>query len=168
MPHASRFFCFPRRRCQGFLLRGCMVLASRRHRINFLLPDVLNTAGMYEFYELMQLLLGQRSVRVPQCAVEQSSFPMPQSESEQRSVPLTQFAVEPRTVRMPQCAFKASLVPIVRFGIEQRSVQLTQSADERRSVPLARCAVESSTIAADERCRGVKKLFRASRQARQH
>ena len=71
-----------------------MVAAGHRLRMNLLLPHLLNVAGMYKFYALMQLLLGQRSVRVPQCAVEQSSLPMPQSESEQRSVPLTQFAIE--------------------------------------------------------------------------
>ena len=110
-----------------------MALARPRPEMNLLLPHVLTAASMYEFFAPMQLLLGQRSARVARCAVEQSSFPMPQSAVEQRSFPLTQYAIEQRSVPMPQCVFEASSIPLAQFGIEQRSVPMSQSAVEQRS-----------------------------------
>ena len=57
------------------------------------------------------------------------------------SLPMPQSGVEQRSVRLTQCAVESTSVPIAQFGNEQRSPPMPQSADGQLSVPVTDCAV---------------------------
>jgi hypothetical protein len=91
-------------------------------------------------FVLAEAALGQRSVRLTQCAVEANSrkllnsgveskpLPITHCAIEQDWLPLPRFAFEERSVRVTQCAIEAFSIPIARFGNEQTSTPMPQCA----------------------------------------
>jgi hypothetical protein len=70
---------------------------------------------------LLNLEVEAKSVRMTQCADEQSWLP------------LTQYTIEERSVRVTQCVIEASSIPIAQFGNEQKSTPMPQCGVEAKN-----------------------------------
>jgi hypothetical protein len=77
-------------------------------------------------FVLAEAALGQRSVRLTQCAVEANSRKLLNSGVESKPLPIT------------HCAIEQDWLPLPRFAFEERSVRVTQCAIEASSIPIAR------------------------------